>query len=74
MLIFYLQVLKVIMQIIVTYYYVFIALALISLIICYIRYNHGLKSFQLKNPFKDKETISTDLLISKKQPIKLVIS
>lgn len=32
------------MQIIVTYYYVFIALALISLIICYIRYNHRFTS------------------------------
>jgi hypothetical protein len=41
---FILQILKEIMQIIVTYYYVFIALALISLIICYIRYNHRLTS------------------------------
>lgn len=41
---FILQILKEIMQIIVTYYYVFIALALISLIICYIRYNHRFTS------------------------------
>ena len=48
-----------IIQIIIAYYYVFIALALIFLIICYIRYNHRSQPFQLKYPFKNKEITST---------------
>jgi hypothetical protein len=54
-----LQVLKVIVQVIVTYYYIFIALALIPLIVCYIRYKDRLKSSELKNPSKENVIIST---------------
>lgn|GEM_PF-1393002 len=53
-----LWILKVILQIIVTYYYVFIALALICLIICFIKYNHKSKSFQFKCPSKNKKITS----------------
>lgn len=63
---FILQILKEIMHIIVTYYYVFIALALISLIICYIRHNQRLQSFQHKDPFKDKEIMSLESTDSEK--------
>ncbi|AKB80928.1 hypothetical protein MSBR3_0350 [Methanosarcina barkeri 3] len=60
-------ILKEIIQMIVTYYYVFIPLALISLIVCYIT-NNRLQSFQCKGPFKDKEIMSMESTDSEKNP------
>ncbi len=64
---FILKILKEIMQIIVTYYYVFIALALISLIICYIRYNHRFTNIgstdsekNAENCYHSEEQLSPD--------------
>jgi len=52
---FTLKILKEVMQIIVTHYYVFIVLALICLIICYIRYNHRFTIIGSTNSEKNTE-------------------
>lgn len=64
---FILKILKEIMQIIVTHYYVFITLALTCLIICYIRYSHRFTSIgstdsekNTENCYHSEEQLSPD--------------